>query len=48
MFSSSDSEPLPLVPILGNIVLGIIAISILMLGILPGWLIDLISNYSKM
>jgi len=43
MFSASDQEPLPAVPLLGNFVLGIIAISILLIGILPGWLIDLIS-----
>jgi NADH-quinone oxidoreductase subunit N len=48
MFSTSDREPLPAVPVLGNFVLGVIAISILLLGILPGWLIDLIIGYSGM
>ena len=48
MFSTSDQEPLPAVPLLGNFVLGVIALSILLLGVLPGWLIDFISNYSGM
>ena len=48
MFSASDEQVLPAVPLLGNFVLGVIAVSILLLGILPGWLIDFISSYSGM
>jgi NADH-quinone oxidoreductase subunit N len=48
MFSASDEKALPAVPFLGNFVLGVIAVSILLLGILPGWLIDFISSYSGM
>lgn len=44
MFSPSDEVKLPAVSIIGNLVLAVIVIGILLLGILPGWLIDMVSN----
>ena len=46
MFSSVNDEEIPVISFTGNFTLAIIAIGILLLGIFPGWLIDLISGYS--
>ena len=42
LFSSAGDSKLPELTPWGNITLAIIAISILVLGIYPGWLIDII------
>lgn len=46
MFSSVNDEEIPVISFTGNFTLAIIAIGILLFGIFPGWLIDLISGYS--
>jgi len=45
MFSTSDETILPALPLIGNITLLLIALSILILGIYPGWLIDIIMKF---
>jgi len=45
MFSASDETILPALPLIGNITLLLIALSILILGIYPGWLIDIIMKF---
>jgi NADH-quinone oxidoreductase subunit N len=42
LFSTASDTKLPELSFIGNITLGIIGISILILGIYPGWLIDII------
>ena len=44
MFSVSDNVELPAVSILGKFTLAIITMSILLLGVYPGWLIDFITK----
>jgi len=45
MFSASDETILPDLPLIGNITLLLIALSILILGIYPGWLIEIIMKF---
>jgi len=45
LFSKENEPDLPALSITGNITLAIISLSILLLGIYPGWLIDLIVRY---
>ena len=45
MFSASNEKVLPALPPIGNITLLLIALSILILGIYPGWLIDIIMKF---
>ena len=45
MFSTADVIELPSVSVLGKLTLGFIAISILILGVYPGWLINFIIKY---
>jgi NADH-quinone oxidoreductase subunit N len=42
LFSAPDENRLPELSLLGNLTLALIGISILVLGIYPGWLIDII------
>jgi NADH-quinone oxidoreductase subunit N len=44
LFSSEQSTDLPAISLVGNITLSIIAVSILILGIYPGWLIEVIAR----
>jgi NADH-quinone oxidoreductase subunit N len=44
-FSTADDRKLPVLTLRGNITLAVIAISILILGVYPGWLIDIISKF---
>ena len=45
LFSPANETKLPALSITGNFTLGVIAISILILGIYPGWLIDIIVKF---
>ncbi len=45
LFSSPGEAKLPVLTLAGNVVLAVIALSILILGIYPGWLIDILSRY---
>ncbi len=45
MFSASDETTFPSLSLIGNITLSLIALSILILGIYPGWLIDIIMKF---
>ncbi len=45
LFSPATETKLPVLSMTGNVTLAIIAISILILGIYPGWLIDLIVKF---
>jgi NADH-quinone oxidoreductase subunit N len=45
LFSSSGETKLPSLSLTGSITLSIIALSILLLGIYPGWLIDIIVRF---
>jgi len=45
LFSTSSDTKLPELSFIGNITLGIIGLSILILGIYPGWLIDIIVRF---
>ncbi|HET7734167.1 MAG TPA: NADH-quinone oxidoreductase subunit N [Paludibacter sp.] len=45
MFSAADNMELPSVSVLGKLTLALITIGILVLGIYPGWLIDIIEKY---
>ena len=42
LFSTAGENRLPELSLTGNITLGLVGISILVLGIYPGWLIDII------
>jgi NADH-quinone oxidoreductase subunit N len=44
LFSTGTETRLPALSISANITLGVIALSILILGIYPGWLIDIITR----
>jgi NADH-quinone oxidoreductase subunit N len=46
LFSAGGDEKLPKISITGNVILGMIAVIILWLGILPGGLVDAIAHYS--
>lgn len=48
MFTSPDREVLPVLPLTAYLVLAFIAMAILLLGILPAWLMDIISSFSKL
>ncbi|TAL65874.1 MAG: NADH-quinone oxidoreductase subunit N [Bacteroidetes bacterium] len=45
LFSSAGETKLPLLSLTGNVTLAVIGISILILGIYPGWLIDIIVRF---
>lgn len=45
MFSSGDETKLPSISLIGKITLALIAISIILLGVYPGWLIDIIVKF---
>ncbi len=45
LFSGANEKSLPELSVTGNIALAIIAVSILILGIYPGWLIDLLVKF---
>jgi NADH-quinone oxidoreductase subunit N len=45
LFSSSNETELPALSLTGNITLAVIAVSILILGVYPGWLVDIISKF---
>ena len=45
LFSGANETSLPELSVAGNITLAIIAVSILILGIYPGWLIDLLVKF---
>jgi NADH-quinone oxidoreductase subunit N len=46
MFSTANDETFPAISLSGKIVLSFIAISIVLLGIFPQWILQLISSYS--
>jgi len=46
MFSSDNQKELPAISILGKLTLAFISLVILVLGLYPGWLIDIIANYT--
>ncbi len=48
MFSASNKEEVPAISFTGNFVLAVIAIGILWLGTLPGWLFDVIFKFSAL
>jgi NADH-quinone oxidoreductase subunit N len=48
LFSTASETKLPELSFFGNITLAIIAVSILLLGIYPGWLIDIIVRFVKL
>jgi NADH-quinone oxidoreductase subunit N len=48
LFSTASETNLPELSFFGNITLAIIAVSILLLGIYPGWLIDIIVRSVKL
>jgi len=45
MFSALDEIKLSALSLFGNITLSLIALSILILGIYPGWLIEIIMKF---
>jgi NADH:ubiquinone oxidoreductase subunit 4 (subunit M) len=45
MFSPSNETELPALSSTGKITLALISISILILGVYPGWLIDIIMKF---
>jgi NADH-quinone oxidoreductase subunit N len=45
-FSAADEEKLPALSLTSNITLAFITISILLLGIYPGWLLEIISRFT--
>jgi hypothetical protein len=45
LFSTASEAKLPELSLIGNITLALIGISILVLGIYPGWLIDIIVRF---
>ena len=48
LFSPADESKLPAMSLTGNITLALITLSILLLGIYPGWLIDIIVKYASL
>ena len=44
MFSTGDETKLPSLSFIGNVALSMITLSILILGVYPGWLIDIITR----
>jgi NADH-quinone oxidoreductase subunit N len=46
MFSTADKVELPTISVLGKLTLAFISIGILVLGVYPGWLIDIIVKYA--
>lgn len=44
-FSTADDNKLPVLTVTGKITLALITLSILILGVYPGWLIDLIAKF---
>jgi NADH-quinone oxidoreductase subunit N len=45
MFSAATETKLPALSLTGNITLSLIALSILILGVYPGWLINIIMKF---
>jgi NADH-quinone oxidoreductase subunit N len=45
LFSAPNDTKLPELSLFGNITLAIVAVGILLLGIYPGWLIDIITRF---
>jgi len=45
MFSTSDETKLPSLSLIGKITLALISMSIILLGVYPGWLIDIIVKF---
>src|SRR5664280_2564416 len=45
LFATSSDTKLPVLSIAGNITLALVGISIVLLGIYPGWLIDIITRF---
>jgi NADH-quinone oxidoreductase subunit N len=45
LFSTSNENKLPELSVAGNVALAVVGLSILVLGIYPGWLIDIIAKY---
>jgi NADH:ubiquinone oxidoreductase subunit 4 (subunit M) len=45
MFSTGGETKLPVPSLTGNITLAVIVVSILILGVYPGWLIDIIVKF---
>jgi NADH-quinone oxidoreductase subunit N len=45
MFSAANETKLPMLSLTGNITLSLIALSILILGVYPGWLINIIMRF---
>jgi NADH-quinone oxidoreductase subunit N len=48
MFTPSEKEVVPIIPLTGYMVLAFIGLGILFLGILPAWLMSLINNFSTL
>lgn len=48
LFSGSKAATLPKLSVTGNLTLALIALSILLLGIYPGWLIDVIVKFAAL
>ena len=46
MFQSTGKENVPALPFLGHVVLAVIAAVILLLGVIPEWLLDIIGKFS--
>lgn len=46
MFSTANTTELPSISFLGKLTLAFISVSILVLGVYPGWLIDFIAKYA--
>jgi NADH:ubiquinone oxidoreductase subunit 4 (subunit M) len=45
MFSAANETKLPTLSLTGNITLSLIAISIIILGVYPGWLLNIIMKF---
>ena len=48
LFATSSDTKLPVLSVAGNITLALVGISILVLGVYPGWLIDIIVRIVKL
>jgi len=48
LFSASDETELPKLSFTGNLTLTLIALSILLLGVYPGWLIEVIKKFAAL
>ena len=48
LFSAANESKLPVLSVTGNITLTVIAISILILGVYPGWLINIIMKFATL